>query len=89
MIVIVPNEEDWKKRLELRKEAEGEDVPESVMLEMKGWESVGICRLEGLGKAAGRGGEVCGALAAVFRRGGAEKRDEILHRGFCSLSFPP
>lgn len=36
VIVIVPNEEDWKKRLELRKEAEGEDVPESVMLEMKG-----------------------------------------------------
>ncbi|NXW26219.1 HNRL2 protein, partial [Circaetus pectoralis] len=35
VIVIVPNEEDWKKRLELRKEAEGEDVPESVMLEMK------------------------------------------------------
>lgn len=36
VIVIVPNEEDWKKRLELRKEVEGEDVPESVMLEMKG-----------------------------------------------------
>ncbi|XP_009574170.1 PREDICTED: LOW QUALITY PROTEIN: heterogeneous nuclear ribonucleoprotein U-like protein 2, partial [Fulmarus glacialis] len=35
VVVIVPNEEDWKKRLELRKEAEGEDVPESVMLEMK------------------------------------------------------
>ncbi|KYO17696.1 heterogeneous nuclear ribonucleoprotein U-like protein 2 [Alligator mississippiensis] len=35
VIVIVPNEEDWKKRLELRKEVEGEDVPESVMLEMK------------------------------------------------------
>lgn len=36
VVVIVPNEEDWKKRLELRKEVEGEDVPESVMLEMKG-----------------------------------------------------
>ncbi|CAM4697546.1 unnamed protein product [Lepidochelys kempii] len=35
VVVIVPNEEDWKKRLELRKEVEGEDVPESVMLEMK------------------------------------------------------
>ncbi|NWU88144.1 HNRL2 protein, partial [Onychorhynchus coronatus] len=35
VVVIVPTEEDWKKRLELRKEAEGEDVPESVMLEMK------------------------------------------------------
>ncbi|KAM8793742.1 LOW QUALITY PROTEIN: heterogeneous nuclear ribonucleoprotein U-like protein 2 [Eudromia elegans] len=34
-VVIVPTEEDWKKRLELRKEAEGEDVPESVMLEMR------------------------------------------------------
>uniref|UniRef100_A0A8C9B6N7 B30.2/SPRY domain-containing protein n=1 Tax=Phocoena sinus TaxID=42100 RepID=A0A8C9B6N7_PHOSS len=36
-VVVVPNEEDWKKRLELRKEVEGDDVPESVMLEMKGW----------------------------------------------------
>ncbi|NXL04201.1 HNRL2 protein, partial [Mesembrinibis cayennensis] len=35
VVVVVPTEEDWKKRLELRKEAEGEDVPESVMLEMK------------------------------------------------------
>ncbi|XP_053133391.1 heterogeneous nuclear ribonucleoprotein U-like protein 2 [Hemicordylus capensis] len=35
VMVLVPNEEDWKQRLELRKEAEGEDVPESVMLEMK------------------------------------------------------
>ncbi|NWX19479.1 HNRL2 protein, partial [Aegotheles bennettii] len=35
VVVIVPTEDDWKKRLELRKEAEGEDVPESVMLEMK------------------------------------------------------
>ncbi|XP_017943557.3 heterogeneous nuclear ribonucleoprotein U-like protein 2 [Manacus vitellinus] len=33
VVVIVPTEEDWKKRLELRKEAEGEDVPESVMLD--------------------------------------------------------
>lgn len=36
VVVVVPTEDDWKKRLELRKEAEGEDVPESVMLEMKG-----------------------------------------------------
>ncbi|XP_051822964.1 heterogeneous nuclear ribonucleoprotein U-like protein 2 [Antechinus flavipes] len=35
VVVIVPNEEDWKKRLELRKEAEGDDVPDTVMLEMK------------------------------------------------------
>ncbi|XP_025907980.1 heterogeneous nuclear ribonucleoprotein U-like protein 2, partial [Nothoprocta perdicaria] len=35
VVVIVPTEDDWKKRLELRKEAEGEDVPESVMLEMR------------------------------------------------------
>lgn len=35
VIVLVPNEEDWKQRLELRKVAEGDDVPESVILEMK------------------------------------------------------
>uniref|UniRef100_A0A8C2UII5 Heteroous nuclear ribonucleoprotein U like 2 n=1 Tax=Chinchilla lanigera TaxID=34839 RepID=A0A8C2UII5_CHILA len=35
VVVIVPSEEDWKKRLELRKEVEGDDVPESIMLEMK------------------------------------------------------
>nr|XP_056708251.1 heterogeneous nuclear ribonucleoprotein U-like protein 2 isoform X2 [Euleptes europaea] len=35
VILIVPNEEDWKQRLELRKETEKDDVPESVMLEMK------------------------------------------------------
>lgn len=35
-MVVVPNEEDWKRRLELRKEVEGDDVPESIMLEMKG-----------------------------------------------------
>lgn len=35
-MVVVPTEEDWKKRLELRKEVEGDDVPESIMLEMKG-----------------------------------------------------
>ncbi|XP_029470703.1 heterogeneous nuclear ribonucleoprotein U-like protein 2 [Rhinatrema bivittatum] len=34
-VVLVPNEEEWKRRLELRKEADGEDVPESVVLEMK------------------------------------------------------
>ena len=36
VVVVVPKEEDWKKRLELRKEVEGDDVPESIMLEMKG-----------------------------------------------------
>ncbi|KAM5247808.1 heterogeneous nuclear ribonucleoprotein U-like protein 2 [Ctenodactylus gundi] len=35
VVVVVPAEEDWKKRLELRKEVEGDDVPESIMLEMK------------------------------------------------------
>ncbi|XP_066466295.1 heterogeneous nuclear ribonucleoprotein U-like protein 2 isoform X2 [Tiliqua scincoides] len=35
VIVLVPNEEDWKQRLELRKVDEGDDVPESVILEMK------------------------------------------------------
>ncbi|XP_074087377.1 heterogeneous nuclear ribonucleoprotein U-like protein 2 isoform X2 [Macrotis lagotis] len=35
VVVIVPKEEDWKKRLELRKEVEGDDVPDTVMLEMK------------------------------------------------------
>uniref|UniRef100_G3UFW8 Heteroous nuclear ribonucleoprotein U like 2 n=1 Tax=Loxodonta africana TaxID=9785 RepID=G3UFW8_LOXAF len=35
VVVVVPTEEDWKKRLELRKEVEGDDVPESIMLEMK------------------------------------------------------
>lgn len=35
VIVLVPNEENWKERLELRKVAEGDDVPESVILEMK------------------------------------------------------
>ncbi|XP_030076053.1 heterogeneous nuclear ribonucleoprotein U-like protein 2 [Microcaecilia unicolor] len=34
-VVLVPNEEEWKRRLQLRKEAEGDDVPESVVLEMK------------------------------------------------------
>ncbi|KAM8939878.1 heterogeneous nuclear ribonucleoprotein U-like protein 2 isoform 2-T2 [Pelodytes ibericus] len=33
-VLIVPNEEDWKKRLEQRKE-DGEMVPEYVLLEMK------------------------------------------------------
>lgn len=35
-MVVVPSEEDWKQRLEWRKEVEGDDVPESIMLEMKG-----------------------------------------------------
>ncbi|XP_038621272.1 heterogeneous nuclear ribonucleoprotein U-like protein 2 [Tachyglossus aculeatus] len=34
-VVIVPDEEAWKKRLQLRKEVEGDDVPPAVMLEMK------------------------------------------------------
>ncbi|XP_060614254.2 heterogeneous nuclear ribonucleoprotein U-like protein 2 isoform X2 [Anolis sagrei] len=35
VIVVVPSEENWEERLEQREEAEGEDVPETVMLEMK------------------------------------------------------
>ncbi|NXR80586.1 HNRL2 protein, partial [Pycnonotus jocosus] len=35
VVVIVPLEPDWEQRLEQRRQAEGDDVPESVMLEMK------------------------------------------------------
>ncbi|XP_063001714.1 heterogeneous nuclear ribonucleoprotein U-like protein 2 [Elgaria multicarinata webbii] len=35
VIVLVASEEDWEDRLEQREEAEGDEVPESVMLEMK------------------------------------------------------
>lgn len=38
VVVIVPPEPEWEQRLERRREAEGDDVPESVMLEMKGGE---------------------------------------------------
>ncbi|XP_041416712.1 heterogeneous nuclear ribonucleoprotein U-like protein 2 isoform X2 [Xenopus laevis] len=34
-VMVVPNEEEWKKRVEQRKEKEGEIIPESVLLEMK------------------------------------------------------
>lgn len=36
-VVVVPNEEEWKNRLKLRneEEEEGEEVPESALLEMK------------------------------------------------------
>lgn len=40
-MVIVPPEPEWEQRLERRREAEGDDVPESVMLEMKGGEKRG------------------------------------------------
>ncbi|NXH49261.1 HNRL2 protein, partial [Dicaeum eximium] len=33
VVVMVPAEPDWEQRLELRRQAEGDDVPESVMLE--------------------------------------------------------
>lgn len=36
VVVVVPPEEEWRRRLALRRQAEGEDVPDSVMLEMKG-----------------------------------------------------
>ncbi|XP_071657561.1 heterogeneous nuclear ribonucleoprotein U-like protein 2 [Patagioenas fasciata] len=35
VVVVVPDEQEWERRLGLRREAEGEDVPASVMLEMK------------------------------------------------------
>ncbi|XP_014118556.1 PREDICTED: heterogeneous nuclear ribonucleoprotein U-like protein 2, partial [Pseudopodoces humilis] len=35
VVVIVPTEPDWEQRLERRRQNEGDDVPESVMLEMK------------------------------------------------------
>ncbi|KFO98414.1 Heterogeneous nuclear ribonucleoprotein U-like 2, partial [Calypte anna] len=35
VVVIVPPEEAWRERLQRRREAEGDDVPDSVMLEMK------------------------------------------------------
>uniref|UniRef100_A0A8C3U9I5 B30.2/SPRY domain-containing protein n=1 Tax=Catharus ustulatus TaxID=91951 RepID=A0A8C3U9I5_CATUS len=41
VVVIVPAEPDWEQRLEQRRQAEGDDVPESVMLEMKGEEQWG------------------------------------------------
>ncbi|KAM4617433.1 heterogeneous nuclear ribonucleoprotein U-like protein 2 [Discoglossus pictus] len=34
-IVLVPSKEEWKKRVEQRKETEGEQVPENVLLEME------------------------------------------------------
>uniref|UniRef100_F7ESB4 Heterogeneous nuclear ribonucleoprotein U-like 2 n=1 Tax=Xenopus tropicalis TaxID=8364 RepID=F7ESB4_XENTR len=34
-VVVVPSEEEWKKRVEQRKEKEGEIIPETVLLEMK------------------------------------------------------
>lgn len=36
-VVLVLSDEDWKKRLETRKEKEGEIVPEYVLLEMRGF----------------------------------------------------
>ncbi|KAL7978182.1 hypothetical protein Chor_005169 [Crotalus horridus] len=35
VVVLVPSEENWADRLQQREKAEGENVPESVMLEMK------------------------------------------------------
>lgn len=35
VVVIVPPEPEWETRLQQRRQAEGDDVPESVMLEMK------------------------------------------------------
>lgn len=43
VVVVVPSEEDWKQRLEWRKEVEGDDVPESIMLEMKGGHLALVC----------------------------------------------
>uniref|UniRef100_A0A8C9N0G4 Heteroous nuclear ribonucleoprotein U like 2 n=1 Tax=Serinus canaria TaxID=9135 RepID=A0A8C9N0G4_SERCA len=35
VVVIVPPEPEWEQRLQQRRQSEGDDVPESVMLEMK------------------------------------------------------
>uniref|UniRef100_A0A8C3R548 B30.2/SPRY domain-containing protein n=1 Tax=Cyanoderma ruficeps TaxID=181631 RepID=A0A8C3R548_9PASS len=35
VVVMVPPEPEWEQRLTLRRQAEGDDVPDSVMLEMK------------------------------------------------------
>jgi len=35
-IVIVPTDEEFKKRCEKREKEEGKDVPDSAVLEMKG-----------------------------------------------------
>lgn len=36
-IVIVPEDEEFKRRCEQREKEEGKDVPDSAVLEMKGW----------------------------------------------------
>lgn len=61
VIVLVPNEENWKERLELRKVAEGDDVPESVILEMKG-------RLQGT-YLEGGAGAIVGAFPVEYQGG--------------------
>jgi len=35
-VVIVPSDEEFKKRVETREKEEGKDVPEKAVLEMKG-----------------------------------------------------
>ena len=40
-IVIVPTDEEYKKRCEKREKEEGKDVPDSAVLEMKGRDTVG------------------------------------------------
>ena len=35
-VVVVPTEEDFKTRTELREKEEGKEVPEKAVLEMKG-----------------------------------------------------
>lgn len=35
-VVIVPTDEEFKKRVETRTKEEGKDVPEKAVLEMKG-----------------------------------------------------
>ncbi|NXN91427.1 HNRPU protein, partial [Rhinopomastus cyanomelas] len=35
VVVVVPPEEEWRRRLQLRTQAEGDGVPDCVMLEMK------------------------------------------------------
>jgi heterogeneous nuclear ribonucleoprotein U-like protein 1 len=38
VIVVLPNDQEWKRRVALREAVEGKDVPDEAILEMKGTE---------------------------------------------------
>ena len=48
-VVIVPTEEEYKRRCEKREKEEGKEVPDSAVLEMKG-RSVRVAVLSALGE---------------------------------------